>query len=196
MTTATMSVPTGATEAGVHTLEIRAGDVRRITQELAKPTLDPQILAEPMADPVLWERWPELQSLTAEAVANRRPRTIEPEVSHYLAAVVAHQSFWWHALDHRADQAQRFRSDLTDDVASAIGVPLTGALVRRPFLDLVGDAHPFIGWATHQELVDTMASLDRSTWPKRHEETVELRAFLICIEAAIDRNLDLLTIYR
>jgi hypothetical protein len=191
-----MPVPPGAAGVGVHTLEIRAGDVRRIAQELTKPSLDPQTLTPVPSDPVLLERWTELQSLTADAVANRRPRTTEPEASRYLAAVITHHSHWWHALEHHVDQAQQFRSDLTDDVASVIGVPLTAALVRRPFLDLVGDAHPFIGWAAHQELVDTMASLDPSVRPERHEETAQLRAFLTCIEAAIERRLDLVTVYR
>ena len=182
------------------TLELRAARLADIAAELATPTITlDNIVNDPAgADrlrPETAAHWPQLQQLVAESIAARRHVTAEPEVSRYVAAVVRHLSYWWDELGHSVADGPTFRGDMTDEVAADLGLELTAGLVRRPFVGLVADAHPYTGWATHQELAATVAARSASAVGQREHQTAELRSMLTSIQAAVDKGYDLVTIY-
>jgi hypothetical protein len=182
------------------TLEIRAARLADIAAELATPTITLDHLANDPAGaerlrPETASHWAQLQHLVAESIAARRHVTTEPEVSRYVAAVVRHLTYWWDELGHSAADGPTFRSGMTDDVAADLGLELTAGLVRRPFVGLVADAHPYTGWATHQELAATVAARSAAVVGQREHQTAELRSMLTSIHAAVDKGYDLVTIY-
>ena len=180
------------------TLEIRAAHLREIALELTEPTLplsDLDRAARDRLPPEVAANWRGIQVLVAESIVMRRPVVIEPEISHYLTAVIRQRSYQWHTLSHGVADGERFRSGLTDNVGGALGIPLAANLVRRPIACLVADAHPYFGWATNQELRETLSSVDPARMPPREQRTADLHGFVLCIQAAVDRGYDLVSIY-
>lgn len=192
-------------------LELRAVHLADIAAELSTPRLTTggfrawpiernlTATATTAPDMMSAERLVRLQSLVAQSIADRRQVTAEPEVTRYIIAVVRHHSHWWAELTHPTADAIAFRRALTDEVATNLGTQLVAQLIRRPLLGIVSDAHPYYGWATHQELQPVIAELGSGSGPLRrmnHEtDTDALRTFRTCMAAAADRQLDLVTIY-
>ncbi len=176
-------------------LDLFATRLADIVEELTRPALTPADIDTASMPTVVADNWTDLQALTARAIGAHRPVTTEPEVSHYMAAVVRRHSYHWHTLAHAAGDTTGFRQGITDNVASVLGIPLTAGLVRRPLAGLVADDYPFIGWATHQELTAELNRLEPVTVPEREQQTLDLRLFMLCVRAGAQRGLDLVSVY-
>ncbi len=179
-------------------LELRAAHLREIALELAEPGLPLSDLDRSDRErlpPNVRANWSGIQTLVAQTIAAKKPVTTEPEISHYISAVIRQRSYHWHSLRHADDDAGRFRSDLTDNVGAVLGTPLIANLVRRPIATLVADAHPYYGWSTNRELRAALAEPASTGIPAREQRTRNLHGFVVSIHAAVERGYDLVTIY-
>ena len=109
--------------------------------------------------------------------------------------MIQHFSYRWEEFAHQQDEGPAFRGNPTDEVAVHLGLELIAGLVRRPFLGLVADAHPYVGWATHQELSAAVGKLPATVTAQRDAHGGELRSVLTCLEAAAAKGYCLVTIY-
>lgn len=178
-----------------HILELRGSHLRTIEHELVEPSLTSEEVTGDggQLPSTVIDNWNGIQTLVSNSIRSRRQVITEPEVSQYVAAVIRYHSFWWHKLEHHDDGAG-FRADITDNVASVLGISVTAGLVRRPMFGLVADSHPYYGWAANHELAEALGRLNTAI-PPREQQTSELHAILNCVRAAINRGYDLVTVY-
>lgn len=177
-------------------LELRAGRLSHITEELAQPTIEVSEV-DGMGDAVnrtVASDWHRFQRVTAEAVQAGRPLVVDGDVADYITTVIRLRSNWWDALQHTSSGGSEFRAELTDDVGAMLGVTLVAGLVNRPILGLEADDHPMFGWADFSELSRAVSAIATLDLPPIDQQSSMLRAFLKTIRAAAERGLDLVTV--
>lgn len=174
-------------------LELRAGNLSDITNELTEPTIDAQAMQ--LDDPELEAMWPDIQTLVANTIAEGQPATATSEVADYISRVIQQLTHWWAALQHTSSGGTEFRTSLTDGVANALGRDFTVHLVTRPIHGIAADDHPLFGWVGNAEIERALDRAHTRGLAPHEEQSDDLRTILRILGGAIEHELDIITTY-
>lgn len=121
--------------------------------------------------------------------------TAEADAALHVVDVIRENSHWWSAIQHTSSGGGEFRSVLTDTVAPHLGRDFTVNLINRPIAGITSDDHPLFGWVTNDEAKRAVARTRARGLPADDEQSDELRVIVRMVEGAVERGLDLLSVY-
>jgi hypothetical protein len=179
-----------------YTLELWAGSVARVEDELRQPAIDPARLAPGARPDGITATWSEDAAYLAAAIAAGGGAVDEKRALH-VGFVVRHLGHHYGALSHTSSGGDEFRRRfLPGPATQRFGFDAMAKLVNRPLAALSWSAYPVIGWLNHNELVAAAATANAQPWPEQDDGDAEPLAVLDrVVNRCADVGLDLLGLY-
>ncbi|MBX9245527.1 hypothetical protein ICW40_12010 [Actinotalea ferrariae] len=188
-----------------YTLELRAGSVERVAQELRRPTLTAaEVRARSGADTrhdddveEVLARWPELAGAAAAGIAEGGG-DVDGLLATYLHVVVRHLTHWYGAVAHTSSGGEDFRARLLPGPAAVVlGGELVQHLVTRDVAGLRASTYPMVGWASNAELRGAAAVglVVPEGDAQQREDASALWTLVDAVERAAAGGLDLVGVY-